>query len=128
MQRWMAQIDERRFEEPQRLARYQFQRPVLLRHWCNSNTPNCQCGTLGASPGWRTISIHHRAIGVTATCVASNHTSPGQHWHSAPFQLPPWPRQKGIALVKRPMSVRLRPEAHFIRHSLRGVISQHSTL
>jgi hypothetical protein len=29
IERWMAQTDERRVEDPQRLARYQLQRPVL---------------------------------------------------------------------------------------------------
>lgn len=34
--RWMAQRDERRAEDPQRLARYQLQRPFFTRHRCNS--------------------------------------------------------------------------------------------
>lgn|GEM_PF-2457645 len=55
LSRWMAQTDERRVEAPQRLARYQLQRPF------------------------------HCGIDVTVTCESSKLITSGQHRHAAPF-------------------------------------------
>jgi hypothetical protein len=76
--RWMAQTDERRAEDPQRLARYQLQRPVSGRAQRASSSSPCSLHSAQLS----------RGIDVTVTCESSKLITSGQHRHAAPF--PKW--------------------------------------
>ncbi len=79
--RWMAQTDERRVENPQRLARYQLQRPF---HCGIDVTATCECGRSCADAVTAPHLVTSRYRADITKLISS-----GQHRHAAPiFKLP----------------------------------------
>lgn len=128
----MAQTDERRAEDPQRLARFQLRRPVCAidvtatcecwrsradavsapRPLSSAIAPHTQTRHAGAEPAWRTIRQLNAAIVQqqdTALPRLRCRCNSGWPHHFTP----PWPTQKGTCFVNRSMWVRNPPEAPF---------------